>query len=120
MLSPGGWVRMAARTLQTTSPDEGGALAHLRGDCQRLFLAEDHWTEQRFEPGETAATGTGRERSRRRDRYHRIQVLNRILSLYGLRLDDWQSRSYILGDRKGKTVLVQDLGALWSAAQQLA
>jgi hypothetical protein len=36
-----------------------------------------------------------------------------------LRLDDWQSRSYVLSDRKGKTVLVQDLGTLWPAAQQL-
>ena len=26
----------------------------------------------------------------------------------------------MLSDRKGKTVLVQDLGALWPAAQQLA
>ena len=87
------------------------------------FLAESHWTEQRFDHGETAATGTAgsdRERSRRRHRYHRTQVLNRILSHYGLRLDDWQSRSYVLSDRKGKTVLVQDLGALWPAAQQLA
>jgi hypothetical protein len=86
------------------------------------FLTEDHWTDWRFDHGETAATGTAgsdRERARRRDRYHRTRVLNRILGLYGLRLDDWHSRSYVLSDRKGKTVLVQDLGALWPAAQQL-
>jgi hypothetical protein len=87
------------------------------------FLAEDHWTDRPFDHSEAAATGTAGsdgERSRRRHRYHRTRVLNRILSHYGLRLDDWHSRSYVLGDRKGKTVLVQDLGELWPAAQQLA
>jgi hypothetical protein len=87
------------------------------------FLSESHWTEQFFETEDTAATGTvgsARERSRRRDRYHRTRVLNQILSHYGLRLDDWHSRSYLLSDRKGRTVLVHDLGELWPAAQQLA
>ena len=37
-----------------------------------------------------------------------------------MRLDDWHSRSYVLSDRKGKTAIVQDLGALWPTAQQLA
>jgi hypothetical protein len=87
------------------------------------FLTEEHWTDRWVDDEASADTGTAgsdRERARRRARHHRIGVLNRILSPYGLRLDDWQSRSYVLGDRKGKTVLVQDLGALWPAAQQLA
>ena len=87
------------------------------------FLSEGHWTEQFFEAEETAATGTvgsTRDRSRRRDRSHRIRILNQILSHYGLRLDDWHSRSSLLSDRKGSTVLVHDLGELWPAAQQLA
>jgi hypothetical protein len=68
----------------------------------------------------TGIAGSDRERSRRRARHHRASVLNRVLSHYELRLDDWHSRSYVLSDRKGKTVLVQDLGTLWLAAQQLA
>lgn len=87
------------------------------------FLSEGHWTEQQFTNQDTAATvtaGNAQERSRRRDRYQRIRVLNHILSHYGLRLDDWQSRSYMLSDRKGSTVIVRDLGDLWPAAQQLA
>ena len=75
--------------------------------------ARGHRQRQRF-------AGSDHERQRRRARQHRAQVLNQILSHYGLRLDDWHSRSYVLSDRKGKTVLVQDLGALWPAAQQLA
>ena len=87
------------------------------------FLSEGHWTEQQFDDQDTAAmvtAGNARERARRRDRYHRTRVLNQILSHYGLRLDDWQSRSYVLSDRKGSTVIVRDLGDLWPAAQQLA
>jgi len=87
------------------------------------FLTEDHWTDRQFDDGESTTIGTAgsdRERARRRARHHRTRVLNRILIHYGLRLDDWQSRSYVLSDRKGRTVIVQDLGALWPAAQQLA
>ena len=87
------------------------------------FLSEGHWTEQVFEAEDNATTGTvgsARERARRRDRYQRTRILNQILRHYGLRLDDWHSRSYVLSDRKGSTVLVRDLGEIWPAAQQLA
>lgn len=86
------------------------------------FLTQEHWTDQRFDEAAAAApatTGSDRERARRRDWLHRTQVLNHILGHYGLRLDNWQSRTYMLSDRKGSTVLVEDLGALWPAAQQL-
>ena len=86
------------------------------------FVTEEHWTDRQADAGDSAAMGTAgsdRERARRRARHHRIRVLNHILSHYGLQLDDWQSRSYVLSDRKGKTMLVSDLGALWPAAQQL-
>ena len=85
------------------------------------FLTESHWTDRRFEDNDptTATAGSDHERTRRRDRHHRTQVLNQILTYYGLCLDDWHSRSYLLSDRKGKTAIVQDLGALWPMAQQL-
>ena len=88
----------------------------------RQFLTESHWTDWRFEDHDptTAAAGGDHERARRRARHHRTQVLKQILTHYGLRLDDWHSRSYLLSDRKGTTTIVQDLGALWPAAQQLA
>lgn len=83
------------------------------------FLTEDHWSEKHFHIGEDAAAGGDREHIRRRDWRHRTQVLNHILGAYGLRLEDWQSRSYVLSDRKGSTIIVQDLGGLWPAAEQL-
>ena len=89
------------------------------------FLTEDHWTERHY-GGDDSATvdgdataGDDREHIRRRDWRRRTQVLNHILGAYGLRLEDWQSRSYVLSDRKGSTIIVQDLGGLWRAAEQL-
>ena len=81
------------------------------------FLTETHWTEIGVDDD---ASDDDREHRRRRDWRQRTRVLNRILGVYGLRLDDWQSRRYLLSDRKGRTVLVQDLGELWPAAEQLA
>jgi hypothetical protein len=73
------------------------------------FLTEDHGTERWVDDEASTATetaGNDQERTRRRVRHHRTGVPNRLLGQYGLRLDDWQSRSYMLSDRKGKTVLV--------------
>ncbi len=87
------------------------------------FLTDEHWAEQPLHEDATEAAvtaGSDRERARRRDWRRRTQVLNQILAHYGLRLDNWHSRSYMLSDRKGSTVIVQNLGALWPAAQQLA
>jgi hypothetical protein len=85
-----------------------------------LFV-EAHWTDRRRkEAGEPVATaGSDRERQRRRDWQHRAQILNYILGHYGLSLDNWQNRHYVLSDRKGRSEMVTDLGALWPAVAQL-
>ena len=80
-----------------------------------------HWTEDRdVEASDTGVAGGARERNRRRERLLRAQVLNRILGYYGLRVEDWVGAIYKLSDAKGSTVLVQDLGELWPAAERLA
>jgi hypothetical protein len=68
-------------------------------------LLSDHWAE----------TEGGR-----RARVFRVSLLNRVLSHYGLVLGDWSGRTYVLRDRKGRSVVVADLGALWSEAESLA
>jgi hypothetical protein len=68
-------------------------------------LQSSHWAE----------SGSGR-----RERVFRAVVLNRVLSHFGLELGDWAGRVYLLRDRKGKTTVVDDLGGLWAAAEQLA
>jgi hypothetical protein len=90
--------------------------------CSQSLFVEPHWTDRKHDAGEPAATvtaGSDRERHRRRDWQHRAKILNHILSYYGLSLDNWQNRHYVLSNRKGRTEMVTDLGALWPVAAQL-
>ena len=68
-------------------------------------LLSEHWAEQ--EGG-------------RRGRVFRVRLLNRVLAFYGLRLDDWAGRVFVLRDRKGRSTVVRDLGSLWAEAERLA
>jgi hypothetical protein len=58
--------------------------------------------------------------ARRRERILRIAEANTILALFGLSLEGWQTDSYILRNRTGKSEVVSDLAALWPAAEALA
>jgi hypothetical protein len=68
-------------------------------------LLDEHWAEQ----------GGGR-----RARVFRVRLANRVLDYFGLRLDDWGGRVYVLRDRKGRAVVVANLGTLWVEAERLA
>jgi hypothetical protein len=68
-------------------------------------LLNEHWAEQ--EGG-------------RRGRVFRVRLLNRVLAFYGLRLDDWGGRIWVLRDGKGRSAVVADLGSLWATAEELA
>ncbi|GAA7491309.1 hypothetical protein oki779_01240 [Helicobacter pylori] len=59
-------------------------------------------------------------RERKRVRLKRVGLLNRILAFYGLKMDDWQGAKFVLCDKKGQSVIVNDLGDLWDKAQNLA
>ena len=68
-------------------------------------LLNDHWAEQ--DGG-------------RRGRTFRVGLVNRALDHFGLHLDDWAGRVYILRDAKGQAVVVDNLGVLWTEAARLA
>jgi len=68
-------------------------------------LMNDHWAEQ--EGG-------------RRGRVLRVRLVNRVLAFYGLRLDDWGGRIWVLRDRKGRSAVIDNLGTLWVEAEKLA
>ncbi|GAA8638939.1 hypothetical protein BTM240_07580 [Helicobacter pylori] len=59
-------------------------------------------------------------RERKRVRLKRVRLLNQILVFYGLKMDDWQGTKFVLHDKKGQSVIVNDLGDLWDKAQKLA
>ena len=68
------------------------------------MLFDQHWAEQ--EGG-------------RRARVFRVTLANKVLDNFGLRLDDWGGRLYVLRDRKGRSVVVDNLGVLWVEAERL-
>lgn len=59
-------------------------------------------------------------RERKRARLKRVRLLNQILAFYGLKINDWQGTKFVLCDKKGQSVMVNDLGDLWDKAQNLA
>ena len=88
--------------------------------CWQLPTIE-HWTEDRdIHASDMGFAGSPQERKRRRERLLRVQVLNRILTYYGLRVENWVGAIYRLADSKGSTALVQNLGELWPAVEKLA
>jgi hypothetical protein len=56
----------------------------------------------------------------RRARVLRLKLLNRVLAHFGLRLDEWGGRVYVLRDLTGRTAMVDDLSAIWREAERLA
>ena len=54
-----------------------------------------------------------------RDRIERVRFLNTVLAHWGLRLDDWGNRVYVLRNWKGVGKPIPDLGKLWVIAEQL-
>ena len=78
------------------------------------LLGEDHWTDM---TAHVDAFGGKASRTRRHERLYRVSLINKILDFYALRLDDWQGQSFILSSRTGKTEIVDDLMAVWPAAE---
>ena len=75
-----------------------------------------HWSDQRGEQqiaGEDAGAW-------RRERVLRLRALRAVVGHYGLTIADFNARSLVVGDAKGATTIVADLGDLWPVAERLA
>ncbi|WQX16806.1 hypothetical protein E5P69_01525 [Helicobacter pylori] len=98
--------------------------------CGEL-ISSFHWTdgshgsdsyeidENLKEPNALISTNEN-ARERKRARLKRVGLLNQILAFYGLKINDWQGAKFVLCDKKGQSVIVNDLGDLWGKAQKLA
>ncbi len=96
--------------------------------CGEL-ISSFHWTdgtdenyggdENLKEPNALISTNEN-ARERKRARLKRVGLLNQILAFYGLKIGDWQGAKFVLCDKKGQSVIVNDLGDLWGKAQNLA
>ena len=75
-----------------------------------LLGGDEHWADAVARDGVyTQNTDPAR---RRRERASRVQVANRALKPYGLRLSDWQGASFLLSTLTGKSEVIGDLGHL--------
>ncbi len=81
------------------------------------LLGEAHWTDRSASP--KAFGGGQRPPTRRQERLYRVKLVNEVLAYFALRLDDWQGQSFVLRSRTGKTEIVDDLMAVWSAAETM-
>ena len=68
---------------------------------------QEHWTDR------------GPQWQGRRHRLERLRAVRRLLAGTGLTVTEWQGRGYQLGNGRGRTVLVRDLGALWVEAARM-
>ncbi|MGL2599931.1 hypothetical protein ACQJ56_02075 [Helicobacter pylori] len=98
--------------------------------CGEL-ISSFYWTDRTYgsdsygidenlkEPNALISTNEN-ARERKRARLKRVGLLNQILAFYGLKINDWQGAKFVLCDKKGQSVIVNDLGDLWDKAQNLA
>ncbi|WQX14046.1 hypothetical protein E5P71_01565 [Helicobacter pylori] len=98
--------------------------------CVEL-ISSFHWSDENYgsdsyEIGEglkepnALISANENARERKRARLKRVRLLNQILAFYGLKINDWQGAKFVLCDKKGQSVIVNDLGDLWGKAQKLA
>ncbi len=82
-----------------------------------ILGGQDHWTDAIARDGVYTRNHTPQER--RLERANRIRVANHALKIYGLKLEDWQSNSYILRTVTGKSAVFDSLNHLWPTAEKL-
>lgn len=83
-----------------------------------ILAGRGHWADSSTNPEVFA----GREQTHtfRRERQDRLRLINPVLKYFGLTLGDWAASSYVLRSHTGRTVLVENLSALWAAAEELS
>ncbi|WP_101019165.1 hypothetical protein [Helicobacter pylori] len=98
--------------------------------CGEL-ISSFHWSDENYgsdsyeidenlrKPNALISTNEN-AKERKRARLKRVRLLNQILAFYGLKINDWQGAKFVLCDKKGQSVMVNDLGDLWGKAQKLA
>ncbi|RKV09721.1 hypothetical protein [Helicobacter pylori] len=81
---------------------------------------ENYGTDENLREPNAVISANENARERKRAQLKRVRLLNQILAFYGLKINDWQGAKFVLCDKKGQSVIVNDLGDLWDKAQNLA
>ncbi|TLD85076.1 hypothetical protein LS70_000535 [Helicobacter sp. MIT 11-5569] len=83
------------------------------------MLSVLHWSDAHFKEESSVIVAGENQRERMRLRLKKVAIINDILEFYGLNLKDWQGSKYLLSNKKGGFVIVNDLGDLWIKASEL-
>ncbi|GAA8084940.1 hypothetical protein HpNP74_27620 [Helicobacter pylori] len=82
--------------------------------------SDNYGSDENLKEPNAVTSANENARERKRARLKRVGLLNQILAFYGLKIGDWQGAKFVLCDKKGQSVIVNDLGDLWGKAQNLA
>jgi hypothetical protein len=82
------------------------------------FIMQIHWTDYKTADSDEVVVGE-LQRDRKRMRMHRTKLCNLVLQPYNLKLEEWNNSKYILRDKKGRTVVIHDLGSMWRMAEKI-
>ncbi|MGL2690113.1 hypothetical protein ACQJ7R_00970 [Helicobacter pylori] len=85
----------------------------------RAYGSDSYGSDENLKEPNALISANENARERKRARFKRVGLLNQILAFYGLKIDDWQGAKFVLCDKKGQSVIVNDLGDLWGKAQNL-
>lgn len=77
-----------------------------------------HWADSATSPDAFAARAE--RHTWQRERQARTRLINRVLTHYGLSLQDWQGSAYVLKSRTGRSAIVNNLSEVWPEAERLA
>lgn len=78
-----------------------------------------HWSELSFKEKHAQMLVGDEQKQRLQARLKKVTILNKILEFYGLKLKEWQNSKFILSNKKGRDIIVNDLGDLWIKVSEL-
>ncbi len=77
-----------------------------------------HWSDSASAPA--AFAGRAEPQTRLRERQARARLLNAVLKHHGVSVKDWSGSAYLLTGSTGRTAIVETVGEIWKAAEQIS
>ncbi len=77
-----------------------------------IFGDSRHWSDEIVRDGDSVPVW-----QRRRERQHRITLINKILTPYRVTVADWQGEKLVVRGPTGRCELAETVGDLWQEAE---
>lgn len=83
------------------------------------MMSSFHWSDVKFKEQKREIEVGSEQKERMQARLKRVKIVNEILEFYGLKLRDFQGSKYVLSSKKGRELIVNDLGDLWQKVSEI-